>query len=59
MTQSEQSNSSQLPVAIGLCPKSSHAVEFYFPLESAASVVRCPEPGCEHQLVVYVQRSNR
>lgn len=45
-----------LPTAVGICPTPSHAVEFYFPLESAASVVRCPVAGCEQQLVVYARR---
>lgn len=44
----------RLPTLVGLCP-GEHFGQFYMPLEPGESE-RCPQPGCEHNLVVYCHR---
>jgi hypothetical protein len=45
-----------LPEHVGLCPDPYHTHEFFVPLtaaEVAAHQIRCPEPDCDRDLIVY------
>ncbi|HET7047889.1 MAG TPA: hypothetical protein VFI54_06415 [Solirubrobacteraceae bacterium] len=43
----------KLPLLLGLCPQC--ADEFYLPLKDDNESRRCPTPGCDLELVVYVR----
>jgi len=52
LTEDESEPEDPLPGMVGLCPI--HYGEFYLPLTEGESR-RCPEAGCENDLVVYVR----